>query len=364
VFVHFLETDQVQHRYWIFMEGEQRFQADGPHRDAILRLFQECEKAMEQIITAAGDPMVCVMSDHGFGPMRHQVWLNNWLRHNGYLTLRSGPGVWLKQVIYRLGLSPASIREKLPERLKMSLLQFFERQKGRAIAEVSGEGESATRKNLVDWITERLAIDFHDVDWNQTQAFSTGTTAVGYVWLNVAGRDPQGIVQPDSNYLAVRREIAGKLEGWDAVGEVLMREAVWQGPEVVHAPDLVVRWAQGSTDARFFQTRFSSHHLMKAVPNDSACHRQDGMFVFSGQDVLAGKSVNADLMDLPPTLLWLLDLPVPDNMDGRVLTECFSMERPVETVAASIEERDNEIALSEEDEAAIMASLKGLGYIE
>lgn len=363
--VHFLETDQAQHRFWQFMPGEPRYRPGGPHTEAILRLYQETERAMAQIIAAAGeDVWLCVMSDHGFGPTRHQVWLNNWLIANGFLVLR--PFGRLKRAAYRLGLSPATIREKAPERLKLAILQFFERQKGRAIAEAMEGGTSVVRrKGALDRLVGRLALDFYDVDWSRTRAFSTGTTAVGYVYLNVAGRDPQGIVPPGRAYEQTREAIMDALRRWPPVGEVLPREAVWSGDLLDRAPDIVIRWAEPTTDARYFQTRISSHHLIKPVPNDYASHRPDGMFVWHGPEVAAGRRLHADLLDLPPTILWLLDQPVPRYMDGRPLTDVINRDQPVTTAAIPLEDAiEGGDALSAEEEAAIQKSLRDLGYME
>jgi predicted AlkP superfamily phosphohydrolase/phosphomutase len=363
--VHFLETDQAQHRFWQFMAGEPRHEADGPHTDAILRLYHVVEQAMAQILAAVDDgTILCVMSDHGFGPTRHQVWLNNWLHQNGFLALKPGVGVQFKQALYRLGLYPAAIREAAPERIKLAILQFFERQKGRALASELETGGGVQKKGFLDRLTERLAIDFYDLDWSQTVAFSTGTTAVGYVWLNVAGRDPQGIVQPGEMYEQTRQQIAAALRQWDAVGEVLFREDVWQGAQLADAPDIIVRWAKDTTDARYFQTRFSSHHLIKPVLNDYASHRPEGMFVWHGAGVRAGLTVDADLLDLTPTFLWLLDQPVPTYMDGRILTDCFTLDHPIKTadiVPPTVKSTDQ---MTPEDEEALKNTLRGLGYLE
>lgn len=363
--VHFLETDQAQHRFWQFMADEPRHDPNGPHRDAILRLYHVVEQTMAQILAAVDDDTIlCVMSDHGFGPTRHQVWLNNWLHQNGFLTLKAGAGVRLKQLLYRLGLSPAAIREAAPERLKLAILQFFERQKGRALASQLEAGGGVAKKGLLDRLTERLAIDFYDLDWSQTRAFSTGTTAVGYVWLNVAGRDPQGIVPPGELYEQTRQQIAAALRQWDAVGEVLFREQVWHGAQLNDAPDIIVRWAKATTDARYFQTRFSSHHLIKPVPNDYASHRPEGMFVWHGAGVRQGLPVNAHLLDLTPTILWLLDQPVPTYMDGRILTNCFTLDHPIKTADIAPPTAKTSQPMTPEDEEALINTLRGLGYME
>jgi predicted AlkP superfamily phosphohydrolase/phosphomutase len=366
--VHFLETDQVQHRFWQFMPGEPRHEPGGAHTEAILRLFQEAEAAMETLIAAAGpDTLLCLMSDHGFGPTRRQVWLNNWLLAQGYLALKPTAAVRLKQAVYRLGLSPSAIRERAPERLKLAILQFFERQKGRAIASdlEDDDDDLVRRKGLVDRLAERLTIDFYDLDWPRTVAFSTGTTAVGYVYLNVRGRDPQGIVAPGEAYEQTRAEIMASLSRWEHVGQVLTREAVWHGPQLARAPDIVVRWADPATDARYFQTRFSSHLLAKAVPNDYASHRPEGLFLFHGPTVAGGRREEADILDLAPTFLWLLGQPVPSYMDGRVLSELFDLQRPVEVREAALVDGGPELpALSEDEAAAIEENLRNLGYLE
>ena len=301
-------------------------------------------------------------------PTRHQVWINNWLHQNGFLGLNRSTAVSFKQTLYKIGLSPAAIREAAPERLKLAILQFFERQKGRAIAsEMETDSSKAERKGVVDWLTERVAIDFYDVDWTQTQAFSTGTTAVGYVWLNVAGRDPQGIIAGDDEYEQTRQTIAAALRDWEPVGEVLFREQLWEGPQIENAPDIIIRWAAATTDARYFQTRFSSHHLMKPVPNDYASHRPEGMFLLHGATVRPDEAEqHADILDLAPTFLWLLGQPVPTYMDGRVLAEQFELETAVDKIEVELEQNVGETAvdLSAEDEAAIKDTLRGLGYLE
>jgi len=364
--IHFLETDQVQHRFWQFMEGQPRYAPNGPHTLAIRNLFAHVEDAIGGIHRAAGnDTVMCLMSDHGAGPTHRQVWPNNWLIEHGYLALKQSAWVCLKRWLYRCGLSPAAIREAAPEKLKLALLRFFERQKGRAIAQELEKGNTrAPHKGFLDRLTESVCIDFLDVDWSRTSAFSTGTTAVGYVWLNVAGRQPQGIVQQGDDYARTRQEIADALRGWDAVGSVVFAEDLWHGTALSHAPDLVVFWRDPSIDARYFQTRISSPHLIRPVPNDYAGHRREGMFALFGPGVRAHTQVTADLLDLTPTLLWLLRQPVPTYMDGRVLTECFTLDYPVQTTEPPYEEKVEGTHLTAEEEESLMDSLRALGYLD
>lgn len=153
------------------------------------------------------------------------------------------------------------------------------------------------------------------------------------------------------------------LRQWDVVGEVLAAEEVWSGHLLDGAPDIVIRWAEPTTDARYFQTRISSHHLSKPVPNDYASHRPDGMVLFAGEGVKNG-AVDADILDLTPTFLWLLDQPVPTYMDGAVLQSHFVKAEEPTFVEMDVVNTAVSTQLSADEEEAIIDSLKGLGYME
>ena len=49
----------------------------------------------------------------------------------------------------------------------------------------------------------------------------------------------------------------------------------------------------------------------------------------------AGEIDGANIVDLAPTALHAMGLPVPDDMDGRVLTELFTDGRQVQTADAA-----------------------------
>ena len=76
----------------------------------------------------------------------------------------------------------------------------------------------------------------------------------------------------------------------------------------------------------------------------------------------AGEIEGANIVDLAPTALHAMGLPVPGDMDGRVLTELFSDGRAVQTAEAASSE-SSEVVYTPEEEAAIQASLENLGYL-
>ncbi len=74
----------------------------------------------------------------------------------------------------------------------------------------------------------------------------------------------------------------------------------------------------------------------------------------------------ANIVDVAPTVLQLMQLPVPDRMDGRVLAEIFS-DRPAEPLRESVPAASNayadDDAYSAEDEEAVKERLRQLGYL-
>jgi arylsulfatase A-like enzyme len=90
----------------------------------------------------------------------------------------------------------------------------------------------------------------------------------------------------------------------------------------------------------------------------------NGMFAASGNNVKPiGEFTGARLIDLAPTILHLLGLPVPGDMDGRVLDEILAVTRAVEYGGSSDGRAQSTEGYSEEEEAQVIARLQDLGYI-
>ena len=99
----------------------------------------------------------------------------------------------------------------------------------------------------------------------------------------------------------------------------------------------------------------------------TGCHRQHGIFIAAGPDVERGLALDADIMDLAPTILHLFGLPVSTNTDGRVLHEVFA---PGSSASAAVRYTDDAgkagemgSGLTTEEEELVMERLKELGYV-
>jgi hypothetical protein len=110
--------------------------------------------------------------------------------------------------------------------------------------------------------------------------------------------------------------------------------------------------------------RLAASSIVERLPasGGGGRHRRYGILLALGPGVTAGEIQGANIVDLAPTALHAMGLPVPDDMDGRVLTELFTDGRQVQTADAAGSET-SEVVYTPEEEAAIQASLENLGYM-
>jgi len=111
---------------------------------------------------------------------------------------------------------------------------------------------------------------------------------------------------------------------------------------------------------------FATDHriVTRQIRGDSGCHRLYGVLIAQGPEIHRGKKLeNAHIMDLAPTILHLMDLPVLENMDGRVLTEALTSSRPVERQDSVASGKRAHGELSQEEVTEVEDRLRALGYL-
>ena len=98
-------------------------------------------------------------------------------------------------------------------------------------------------------------------------------------------------------------------------------------------------------------------------------HDHDGIFIAAGGPIRSGVSVSASVLDVTPTILALLGMPVADDMKGRVLKEIlepdFLARHPVRTIASYEEHLKHEpISTAGDEDPERLEMLRSLGYIK
>lgn len=366
--VTFTSTDAAHHFFWKDMDPshpEHDPVEAQRYGDTILRVYQQADAIVGELTRLAPDAAVMVMSDHGGGfNQRGAEYLNGWLASLGLLhTVDEGP-------------VPASTR------LKQALAAPLKWAYDLADHHLSREGKLRLVR-LFPGLRERVEtmITFGNIDWRRTRAYAYG--ARDDLWINLQGREPQGIVSP-AEYHALRDEIIAKLyasrdvvDHEPVVEEALPREAVYHGPYLHKAPDILIRWRTTRVIRGIYlpqpgQPPPPPPPLTPSFNNGG--HRLHGIFIMAGPGVRRGQTFEgAVLWDLAPTILHYLGLPVPDDMDGRVLADAFTEEwlsrRPVRVASASEVGSDGadpsrRSDYSPDEQAIIEQRLRGLGYVQ
>jgi len=351
------DTDMVQHETWRLLDpSHPRYNADeaATHRERILAFHRKVDADIGRLLSELdSDTLVMVMSDHGFGPVHSFFLTNTWLARLGLLCFKQGPWTRAKQILFRLGFTP---------------LRMFRIAKGLGMGKLRKKVRFQQQAGLLN----RIFLSFDDVDWSRTEAFSMGS--FGQVYINLAGVRPEGIVQPGQEYEELRERITREAStlrdprtGKPLIERVYRREEIYSGPYMDRMPDLIVQ-PRGWEYMAFGHADFGSNRIVEAVTGLSGHHRPDGVLILAGDGVRSGIQLEGvSILDLAPTILHALGAAVPDELDGRVLSEAFEasspLARPVVQRQVNVyKDGSVEPGLSEDEMEEVQQKLRGWGY--
>jgi predicted AlkP superfamily phosphohydrolase/phosphomutase len=256
-------TDRIHHGFWRFTDPEHRLYEPGnAYEDAMLDYYRRLDAKMARLLERIDeDTAVLVVSDHGAKRIDGGICVNEWLRREGYLTLKEEPA------------EPTALRPDM-------------------------------------------------VDWSRTVAWGEGGYYCR-LFVNVAGREPEGTVAPE-DYERVRDELKAKLEALgdeqgQPIGTVAYRpEELYEERNGV-APDLMVYFGDLLWRSVGQVGTGTVHVFENDTGPDDANHAHAGLYVLAAEGVPPGPGPERDIRDVAPTLLELLGEPVPAEMEGTSL---------------------------------------------
>ena len=311
----------------------------------LLQIYRALDSAIERLLNhATAETQVYVISDHGMG--RHtgaSYHLANWLEARGYMvrTNRSQTRHSFIRASRKAARSllPASVRE----RVKAGMSQ-----------ELAGRLKAVEKDTF-----------YSSIEWQRTVAYTEPGRHV--ININLQGRNSAGTVS-QSAYDKVCLEIISELEQWtDAeanrvVNRVVRRHEAYNGPFTERASDLYVNW---NPNARLGEPPDEVRDRGFWWKGD---HRPEGILICKGPG-LNSTTFEAlpTVCDLVPTIMHAAGLPVPDNLDGRVISGVFTgevlSEHPVQQTTGSSQSSGEGVTLSPEEERLVEEKLRGLGYL-
>ena len=219
-------------------------------------------------------------------------------------------------------------------------------------------------KNVEYWIEHeksRGSIEDLSIDWSHTKAVMTIGDHYGFVFLNKSVRKPQ-----DYNTLLsdIKRIFISLLHPQNKrpLFEAVMTfaEAYGESKRDEFSPDIILVPKEG-----FCVTRKIDRCGYFREVGFPGIHRKEGILIFNGEEIRRDKFHSApNLIDIMPTILYLMKINIPQDLDGRVISEAF-----LKPISPPLSHSDSQIkrakiSYSKEEEKHIIKRLRGLGYLQ
>ena len=333
--------DPIQHFFWKYMdETHPLYEHHDVYSNAIFDYYFMIDRFLDRFLSDHAN--LFVVSDHGFGKLLKFFNLNLWLKEEGFLALKPE--------------AEKEFSKDLNTMMTINGREYYARL--------------------------RLKITNREVDWLRTKAFSPDWAVIR---VNLKGRERMGAVQPGREYDELISRIKKMLlevvdpdTGERVVENVWRREELYNGEYVSELPDLFIQYRgeswyyNSSIEIGYLPTPSILCDKLEYIYEKNkltALHKRDGVFIAYGPDIDKGEIGHAEITDIAPTLLHMLDLPIPEDMDGRVLKEIFKENSsPAARDVAYQKPREpdaipDEGGLSEEEIEEVKRRLKALGYL-
>lgn len=348
----FGETHSAGHYLWHMSQPHPIHKLGNPAApDALLEVHEVIDQAIGEIVDAAPDNAdILVFAAHGMGSnvmdLPSVLFLPEFLyRWNfpGRAGLAKGkPGAPLPPAItahrkrgwigdvwdlkYEANPLRSWLRRNLPTKWDQRLDALF---KSSTALDLESPYAQLEKSESLFW----QAANWYKPFWKQMKAFALPSYSEGYVRINLKGREAEGIVEPEE-YSAVCDEISAALRrlvdartGKPMVAEIIRtRQSAADEHDRLPSADLIVLWQEETASDVVDSPDIGRIGPVPFLRTGS--HRADGFLVASGPRFAPGVALPSDVkaVDLAPTILDLLDAPIPDYFAGRSLLPQISVQ--------------------------------------
>ena len=344
----FMDTDRLGHYLWGF-HGAADDSRDPALDEAIRAHYVRLDEIIGQLVSLAGDDVATfIVSDHGMGPRNSRRFhVNYWLQTEGWLTT-AGPA----------GGEPAARADSLLQRLRLPRDRI-----GRIAMALPGVRSSRMVRSAAKGSGRPV---------DEARSKAVGVALFNHVFgIRLTDPEPERGRVRDA-IIAALRSLRDPETGRPVVERITLGADYYQGPFAAHTPDLIVE-ADPDYAASFRIQYYSAPVTRLQVVSARGHHRMDGILIAAGPgihpapDPIEGSAIE----DLAPTILELMGVPIPDDMDGRPLASLLDASG-----GASVHETPRgrwegggapqpvAAAMSAEETAELTSRLEALGYLD
>src|SRR3989339_8778 len=196
------------------------------------------------------------------------------------------------------------------------------------------ELRSNLRKLLPYWLQDKMTAYWRmgKIDWSATKVFSLVADLQGYIRINLAGREKEGIVGEGDEYNQLCNKISEGLKTFKdvdtnetIVDSINRKDQLFnKGNGFNNLPDLLIKWKSkpAASYRKIVSTEFGELEWpMPGLNPDgrSGNHRPEGFLIAKGKNYAAGSAIeNKHIIDLAPTILKHLGIPKLNGLEGEI----------------------------------------------
>jgi len=259
-------SDRMNHSFWKYCDPlHRKYDLNSEFKNTLKEYYKFLDNELGKLIELLDEnTKIIILSDHGITRMHTRINLSDWLIKEDYLVLKE------------------DIKINQPIRLESSM-----------------------------------------IDWNKTKVFATGAYD-GQIFINLKGRNPSGVVEPEK-YDSLIDELEEKLknikgdDGSILDTKIFKKKEYFKGECEDSSPDIVIYFDNLEYGAN---TSLIGNPLpwspQTAVGSDDAAHSRQGIFIMNNSQQ-KGDMGEIDILDVAPTILNSLNIPIPGNMIGKVI---------------------------------------------
>ena len=353
-----MEFDKIQHAVWKYLDRNEAQYPKGEIYEYILKCYQRIDVILGEIFEEMDDKTsLIIVSDHGFCSKKKYFFINLWLNKNGYLNRN------LTQLI----------TDKIKEITEFKNNAILPSKITNVFRNYGLQKIKAPSSDL--FIPPSHEILLRYINLLKTKAYCPSTSSNG-IFINLKNRDRYGIVEEGKEYDRIRKEIRDKLltlkdeeTGKNIFENIYFSEQIYHGSALKFAPDLILSPAEGYVLLSSLMSLYSKN-LVKVTTSEGT-HHPEGIFIAVDKKIIKNglRIDNTNIIDIVPTILYLMGLSIPSDMDGKVVTSIFK-ETFLESnppVFSDVKDNDFEAVqdkvYSADDEKQIIDELKSLGYL-
>jgi len=334
----FTSLDRVQHVFFGYFEEESPFFNVGK-KEYLIGYFRQIDSIIGRVISLLNEhDYLVIASDHGFTHVNKYVGINNLLVQGGFAKQRSSSQLFTLEKVanYFEKIGIKDLKKIVPRKIFGSAQKVVPR----------------------------------DLDFAKSKAFGV---PVEYVSIN------KNLLRDVTEYEHIKKALIGflysvrdELNGEKIVERIFDTREIYHGDYVSDAPDLVIAFKRGYEPRLWRKKTVEQVRPIKNRTVKTGTHAglwaQRGILIFLGKDIKEAYSTEASIVDVAPTIMHILGVPIPQDVDGRVLQEVFRpesefLQKPMMYQTLLSDEKKEEHRISRKEETEILEKLKRLGYI-